>query len=144
MTGSQVVSKATALSHKCPAGVQHAAAFGLLLERFTKPAGCAFFTAQYQTIAAGSWRFLALGRPRLAGHQADVCLPCSAHAEATCFLPLWRQTNKAQSAGCCRQCLSCTREAAKRRFLARCECASFVFSVLFELSHAGRNLCHRS
>ncbi|CAJ1395589.1 unnamed protein product [Effrenium voratum] len=47
----------------CPACLT--AAFGLLLERFTKPAGCAFFTAQYQTIAAGSWRFLALGRPRL-------------------------------------------------------------------------------
>ncbi|CAJ1355908.1 unnamed protein product [Effrenium voratum] len=85
------------------------------------------------------------GQAMLVGHQADVGLPCLAHAEATCFLALWRQTNKAQSAGCCRQCLSYTREAAKRRFLALCECASFVFSVFLELScHAGRNVCYRS
>ena len=47
----------------CPACLT--AEFGLLLERFPKPAGCVFFAAQYQTIAAVSWRFVGLGRPRL-------------------------------------------------------------------------------
>ena len=125
----------------CPACLT--ASFGLLLERFIKPAGCFLRRA----VSNGGWVMAAscFGQATLAGHQTDVGLPCLAHAETTCFLALSRETNKAQSAGCCRQCLRCTREAAKRRFLARRNCASFVISVFVELSCcAGHNLCYRS
>ena len=67
---------------RCPACLT--AAFGLLLERFTKPAGCVFFATQYQTISAGSWRFLALGRPRLLATK--LMLAC--HVRHTERLPV--------------------------------------------------------